>query len=87
MNLISFIKMGVDLGLFPYKSRLQVDELFIETQPAHLQKGLQATKLGAEERDSLRAALIRAKLKLMPEPEIGKIPTTQATTTTMSEES
>ena len=67
--------MGVDLSLFPSQSRLQVDELFIETQPAHLQKGLRAAKMGAEERDSLRAALIRAKLKQMPEPEIGKIPT------------
>lgn len=75
LNLLSFIKMGVDLSLFPSKSRLQVDELFIETQPAHLQKGLHAAKMGAEERDSLRAALIRAKLKQMPEPEIGKIPT------------
>ena len=75
LNLLSFIKMGVDLSLFPTKSRLQVDELFIETQPAHLQKGLHAAKMGAEERDSLRAALIRAKLKQMPEPEIGKIPT------------
>ena len=75
LNLLSFIKMGVDLGLFPAKCRLQVDELFIETQPAHLQKGLHAAKMGAEERDSLRAALIRAKLKQMPEPEIGKIPT------------
>ena len=75
LNLLSFIKMGVDLGLFPSRFRLQVDELFIETQPAHLQKGLQAVKMGAEERDSLRAALIRTKLKQMPEPEIGKIPT------------
>ena len=86
LNLISFIKMGIDLGLFPFKCRLQVDELFIETQPAHLQKGLQVTKLGADERDSLRAALIRAKLKQMPEPEIGKIPTSP-TITTPSEES
>lgn len=76
LNLLSFIKMGVDLGLFPSKNRLQIDELFIETQPAHLQKGLQAAKLGAEERDSLRAALIRTKLNKIPEPEIGKIPTT-----------
>jgi protein arginine kinase len=75
LNMLSFIKMGVDLGLFPAKSRLQVDELFIETQPAHLQKGVHTAKMGAEERDSLRAALIRAKLKQMPEPEIGKIPT------------
>jgi len=90
LNLLSFIKMGIDLGLFPSKSRLQVDELFIETQPAHLQKGLQVAKLVADERDSLRAALIRAKLKKMPEPEIGKIPTTGTTgskTMTSSEES
>jgi protein arginine kinase len=79
LNMLSFIKMGVDLGLFPSKWRLQVDELFIETQPAHLQKGLQVAKLGAEERDSLRAALIRAKLKGMPEPEIGKIPVNGST--------
>ena len=77
--------MGVDLGLFPPASRLQVDELFIETQPAHLLKGLHATKLGAEERDSLRAALIRAKLKKTPEPEIGKIPTVTVPTTTSEE--
>jgi protein arginine kinase len=77
--------MGVDLGLFPCRSRLQIDELFIETQPAHLQKGLQTTKLGAEERDSLRAALIRAKLKVMPEPEIGKIPMAPITTTSSEE--
>jgi protein arginine kinase len=84
LNLLSFIKMGVDLGLFPSNNRLHVDELFIETQPAHLQKGLQVTKLGAEERDSLRAALIRAKLKQMPEPEIGKIPTNGSSTTSTS---
>jgi len=84
LNLLSFIKMGVDLGLFPSNNRLHVDELFIETQPAHLQKGLQVTKLGAEERDSLRAALIRAKLKQMPEPEIGKIPTNGPSTTSTS---
>ena len=93
LNLLSFIKMGVDLGLFPSRCRLQVDELFIETQPAHLQKGLHAEKMGAEERDSLRAALIRAKLNQMPEPEIGKIPTngtsgnTETDTPTPSEDS
>ncbi len=33
-----------------------MDELFIETQPAHLQKGAQTQKMTAEERDTLRAA-------------------------------
>jgi protein arginine kinase len=73
LNLLSVIKLGVDLGLFPEAHRLPVDALFIETQPAHLQKGAQAQKMTAEERDSLRAALIRAKLGDVPEPDIAKI--------------
>ncbi|HLB34728.1 MAG TPA: protein arginine kinase [Chthoniobacterales bacterium] len=40
LNLLSFIKMGIDLHLFPDVHRLAIDELFIETQPAHLQKSL-----------------------------------------------
>ncbi len=73
LNQLSVIKLGVDLGLFPELHRFPVDELFIETQPAHLQKGAQAQKMSAEERDTLRAALIRAKLKDVPEPDIAKI--------------
>jgi protein arginine kinase len=75
LNLLSAIKLGVDLGLFPASHRCAVDELFIETQPAHLQKGAQAQKMTADERDTLRAALIRAKLKQVPEPDIAKIAT------------
>ncbi|MEO6847797.1 MAG: protein arginine kinase, partial [Chthoniobacterales bacterium] len=55
LNLLSVIKLGIDLGIFPEKSRLPVDELFMETQPAHLQKGTSQQKLPAEERDTLRA--------------------------------
>src|ERR1700742_5151496 len=50
LNLLSIIKLGMDLGAFPEDRRLQIDELFIETQPAHLQKSSQQ-KLNAEERD------------------------------------
>ncbi len=75
LNLLSVIKLGVDLDLFPDAHRFPVDELFIETQPAHLQKGAQMQKMTAEERDTLRAALIRAKLKDVPEPDIAKIAT------------
>lgn len=73
LNQLSIIKLGVDLELFPEGHRFPVDELFIETQPAHLQKGAHAQKMTAEERDTLRAALIRAKLKNVPEPDIAKI--------------
>src|SRR5260370_9612389 len=72
LNLLSVIKLGMDLGAFPEDQRLQIDELFIETQPAHLQKSSQQ-KLNAEERDHLRAQIIRERLKLFPKPAISKM--------------
>ena len=38
MNLLSLMRLGVDLGLFPGTKLALVDELFIVTQPAHLQR-------------------------------------------------
>src|SRR5207245_1696227 len=38
MNLLSLMRLGVDVGLFPGVDRSLVDELFILTQHAHLQK-------------------------------------------------
>ena len=60
LNLLSFMKLGIDLGFFPEECRQPIDELFMETQPAHLQKGSQQ-KLAAEERDALRAEIIRVE--------------------------
>jgi protein arginine kinase len=72
LNLLSVMKLGVDLGAFPENRRLPIDELFIETQPAHLQKTSQQ-KLNAEERDFLRAQIIRDRLKLFPKPDMNKV--------------
>src|SRR2546426_3083215 len=72
LNLLSVIKLGVDLGAFPEDRRLPIDELFIDTQPAHLQKSSQQ-KLNAEERDHLRAQIIRERLKVFPKPDISKL--------------
>lgn len=83
LNLLSILKLGVDLGLFPNDeetpARTTIDELFIETQPAHLQKGAQGQKMTAEARDALRATLIRAKLKSLPEPDTAKVPIPETT--------
>jgi protein arginine kinase len=68
LNLLSCLKLGVDLGFFPEEGRLLVDQLFMETQPAHLQKSSQQ-KLQAEERDTLRAEIIRGKLGKVPKPD------------------
>src|SRR3954454_22506072 len=72
LNLLSVIKLGIDLGAFPEHHRLQIDELFIETQPAHLQKSSEQ-KLNAEERDHLRAEIIRERLRVFPKPDITKL--------------
>ena len=67
MNLLSFMRLGVDMGLFPGTERALVDELFILTQPAHLQKQL-SDKLSAEERDLIRADMLRERLKNVGRP-------------------
>jgi len=72
LNLLSILKLGMDLGVFPEDQRLEIDELFIKTQPAHLQKSSQQ-KLNAEERDHLRAHIIRERLKLFPKPDISRL--------------
>src|SRR5436853_5911146 len=66
MNLLSLMRLGVDLEEFPAQERALIDELFITTQPAHLQK--QFTKLAAEERDLLRADMLRDRLKHVNRP-------------------
>jgi protein arginine kinase len=67
MNLLSLMRLGVDVGLFPGAERALVDELFILTQPAHLQKQ-HTEKLSAEERDLLRADMVRERLKHVSRP-------------------
>jgi len=67
MNLLSLLRLGVDLGLFPEVDRSLADELFILTQPAHLQKQ-HSEKLSAEERDLLRADMLRERLKQVSRP-------------------
>ncbi len=67
MNLLSLMRLGVDLGQFPKVERGLIDELFIVTQPAHLQKQF-TEKLAAEERDLLRADMVRERLKNVDRP-------------------
>jgi protein arginine kinase len=67
MNLLSLLRLGVDLGLFPGTDRALVDELFLITQPAHLQKSY-SEKLTAEERDLLRADMLRERLRHVSRP-------------------
>jgi protein arginine kinase len=67
MNLLSLLRLGVEVGSFPQADGSLVDELFILTQPAHLQKN-HSEKLTAEERDLLRADMLRERLKPVSRP-------------------
>ena len=67
MNLLSFLRLGVDMGMFPGTNRSLADELFLITQPAHLQKQV-SDKLSAEERDLIRADMVRERLKSVSRP-------------------
>jgi protein arginine kinase len=67
MNLLSLLRLGVDLGMFPNTSRSLVDELFLITQPAHLQKKFM-DKLSAEERDLMRSDMVREQLRNVSRP-------------------
>ena len=61
LDLLSAVRLGVDLGLMNGLTRTSVNELFIFSQPAHLQK-LEGKTLTAKDRDARRAQLIRDRL-------------------------
>ena len=63
IELLSMVRLGSDLGLIRDIDRSRINELFIITQPAHLQK-LENKKISSQERDIKRAALIRSRLNL-----------------------
>jgi protein arginine kinase len=67
MNHLSAMRLGVDIGEFPAGERALIDELFITTQPAHLQKQF-TEKLGPDERDLLRADILRERLRHVSRP-------------------
>lgn len=77
MNLLSLMRLGADAGLFPDLERSLVDELFVLTQPAHLQKQ-HSEKLSAEERDVLRADMLRERLRPISRPVTRPPPAPQA---------
>lgn len=65
MDLLSAVRMGVNLGIISDIAIGTVNELFILTQPAHLQK-LERAELNSPERDITRAAYIRKRLGASP---------------------
>lgn len=62
ISLMSNVRLGVNMGVLKGVDIKTVNEIFILSQPAHLQK-LENKVLSPDQRDIKRADLIRAKLK------------------------
>ncbi|HEX2100489.1 MAG TPA: protein arginine kinase [Candidatus Synoicihabitans sp.] len=59
MNLLSLLRLGIDLGVFPDDTRAVIDRLFIEAQPGHVHYASGKPELESTERDMLRATRLR----------------------------
>src|SRR5947209_17829881 len=62
MELLSSVRLGTNLGLIEEVPIMTVNELFLHTQPAHLQK-LMGAPLDGEERNAARARYLRPRLR------------------------
>ncbi|MBS0662370.1 MAG: protein arginine kinase [Verrucomicrobia bacterium] len=67
MNLLSLIRLGADLGVFPEAQRCTIDRLFIEAQPGHLQH-VHRGEFEPGQRDLLRAARLRGEFANFAKP-------------------
>ena len=69
MNLLSLIRLGIDLEVLPKNFRRLVDRLFIECQPGHIQFTVQKntqTTAQLEQRDFHRAEILRKQFTNIP---------------------
>lgn len=71
MNLLSLIRLGVDLELFSTECRTIVDRLFIECQPGHVQYA-HKHQVDSDKRDAIRAEFLREEFAKMPPPNFKK---------------
>ena len=62
LNHLSLLRLGGTLGFFKADTNILCDTLLMDIQPAHLQL-LAVRKLSPEERDSIRAQIVRERLQ------------------------
>ncbi|MDQ5979639.1 MAG: protein arginine kinase, partial [Verrucomicrobiota bacterium] len=68
MNLLSLIRLGIDLGIFADGQRAVVDRLFIECQPGHVQHAAKGS-FEPSQRDVLRAERLRLEFAKVTAPD------------------
>ena len=67
LNLLSLLRLGAELEFFPPDTVRACDALLMEIQPAHLQLH-SGKKLTPEQRDAIRAEIIRTRLQSLDPP-------------------
>jgi len=65
MNLLSLIRLGIDLKMIPNDFRSRVDRLLIEAQPGHVQYAARSP-IEPDERDVCRARRLREEFAELP---------------------
>ncbi|MEX0331661.1 MAG: ATP--guanido phosphotransferase [Puniceicoccaceae bacterium] len=65
VNLLSLMRLAVDIGMLPQEKRAQIDRLTMEVQPGHVQCTANAN-IDPEERDEMRATRIREQFASFP---------------------
>ncbi len=61
VDLLSILRLGVEMGIVTGVSVARINEIMLLTQPGHLQK-IMGKILGPQERDEARAMIVRQKL-------------------------
>ncbi|MBK8475648.1 MAG: protein arginine kinase [Opitutaceae bacterium] len=67
LNLLSLVRLGIDLGGFPEDRRVVINRLFLLSQPAHIQHSAE-NEADPAQRDVLRASLLRPAFADFPRP-------------------
>jgi len=68
LNHLSLLRLGGTLGFFGPETVMLCDTLLMDIQPAHLQLH-SGRKLSPEERDSIRAEIVRSRLQSLESPD------------------
>ncbi len=72
LTYLSLVRLGADIGCYPKETSVLCDTLLMDIEPAHLQYVAQRN-LSPEERDTMRAKIIRDRLQNLDSPDIGKL--------------
>ena len=65
MDLLSYMRLAVDMGMLPDGWRPKIDRLIVRTQPGHMLLSA-GREIGPSERDALRAKIMREEFAQIP---------------------